>query len=110
MILVESEEVLNVLVVHKNAVVGFLVALGKQLDGIAHHYDAVAQHYQWLTAVFLADQTVVLLVESVAVAFYVVDRIVLVSIVEIGTNIVRKLALVLLFILIANLLQFDLSK
>ena len=69
----------------------------------------MAQHYQRFV-VLLADQTIVLLVDVVAVIFHEVQAVTLLAVVEIGTDVVGQLALVLLLVLVTHLLQLLLPK
>jgi hypothetical protein len=65
----------------------------------------VTQHDQGFVIAggFLADQSVVFLVERVAVVSDVVDGVVLLAVVEVGSDVVGQLALVLLLVLVSHL-------
>lgn len=69
----------------------------------------MAQHYQRFV-VLLADQTIVLLVDVVAVIFHEVQAVTLLAVVEVGTDVVGQLTLVLLLVLVTHLLQLLLPQ
>ena len=83
----QVEEVLDTFVVAEATVVALLVALLEESDRLAHHDDAVAQHEQGFV-VLSADQTVVFLVDVVAVVLDEVQAVSLLAVVEIRTDVV----------------------
>lgn len=104
MVLRKSQEGFNLFITEKRTVTLLLIALMKQLDSLTHDNDAVAQHDKSFV-LLLADQTVILLIQIIAIVLDIVKGIAFVPVVVLRSHVTFQLSPVLLFVLISHLFQ-----